>query len=162
MQYIAAAIEIAAVEQKHALAIVDARLRAGRQHEAAQQRRDALRVDREVEAGERFVRRPVAFAGLQFEQLVGVDGDRVSLDRRGCRNRARDDLALHQQALHARVDQAGAELREIENADQEREQADEVEDDDAPRQRRKAVLGEKAQHAAKAVKPPPLRSRRVG
>jgi hypothetical protein len=41
---------------------------------------------------------------------------------------------LHQQALNPGVDQAGAELRQIENADDQREQADDVERDDAPRQ----------------------------
>ena len=50
---------------------------------------------------------------------------------------AGDDLALHQQALDARVDQTGAELRQIENADHEREQAGHVEEDDAPAQARK-------------------------
>ena len=39
---------------------------------------------------------------------------------------------LHQQALDARVDQPGAELGEIENADDEREQPGDVEKDDAP------------------------------
>jgi len=115
-QHVAAAIEIAAVEQQHAFAIVDARLRAGRQHEAAQQRRDALGIDREIETGERLVRRSIALAGLQFEQLVGIDRDRVGLHRGGCRDCAGDNLALHQQALHARLDQAGAELRKVENA----------------------------------------------
>ena len=72
-QHVAAAIEIARVEQQRALAVVDARLRAGRQHEAAQQRRDTLRVDREFERGGGLVDRPVGFAALQLEQLVGID-----------------------------------------------------------------------------------------
>jgi hypothetical protein len=50
---------------------------------------------------------------------------------RGGRDRARDDLALHQQALHARVDQAGAVLRQVKDADHQREQARDVEQDDA-------------------------------
>jgi len=73
---------------------------------------------------------------LQFEQLVGIDRDCVGLDRGRGRDRARDDLALHQQALHARIDQAGAELRQVQNADHEREQARDVEQHDAPRQAR--------------------------
>ena len=44
---------------------------------------------------------------------------------------AGDDLGLHQQALRAGVDQAGAELREIENARHQRDQAGEIERDDA-------------------------------
>ena len=51
-------------------------------------------------------------------------------DRRG------DDLALRLQALHARVDQAGAELVEIEEAGEQRDQPAEIEHDDAARQRR--------------------------
>ena len=41
----------------------------------------------------------------------------VGLDRRRGGDRAGDDLALRQQALHARVDQPGAELVEVEDAD---------------------------------------------
>ena len=67
--------------------------------------------------------RAVAFAGLQLEQPVGIDRDGVGLDGGRGGDRAGDDFALHQQALHARVDQAGAELRQIENADDQREQA---------------------------------------
>ena len=155
-QHVAAAVEIARVEQQRALAVVDARLRARRQHQAAQQRRDAFRIDREFERRERLVDRAVALAGLQFEQLVGIDRDRVGLDRRRGRDRARDDLALHQQALHARVDQAGAELRQIEDADDQREQAGDVEQDDAPRQARRALRDEEAP----APRPKARRTRR--
>ena len=66
---------------------------------------------------------------------VAVDGGRGG-------DRAGDDLALHQQALHARVDQAGAELRQIENADDERDQARDVEEDDAAREAREALADE--------------------
>jgi hypothetical protein len=79
----------------------------------------------------RLVGRPIAFAGLQFQESLGIDRDGVGFHRGGCRDRAGDDLALHQQALHACVDQAGAELREIEYADHERDQAGEIEEDDA-------------------------------
>ena len=81
----------------------------------------------------------VALAGLQLEQPVGIDGDRVGVDRRRGRDRAGDDLALHQQALHARVDQAGAELREVEDAGDQRDQAGEIEEDDAAGEARKAL-----------------------
>ena len=72
---------------------------------------------------------------------VGIDGRR-GRDRRG------DDLALHQQALDARIDQAGAELREIENADDQRQQAGDVEEDDAPGEARKALADEELPRAA--------------
>jgi hypothetical protein len=62
---------------------------------------------------------PEALAGLQLQQLFGVDGDRVGLDRRRRGDRAGDDLALRQQAFDAGVDQPFAELVEIENAGDE-------------------------------------------
>jgi hypothetical protein len=89
-QYVAAAVKVARVDLQRAVAVIDAGLRARRLHEAAQHRRDALQIDREFERGERLVLRPVALAGLQFEQLVGIDGDRVGLDRsRRPRSRSR-------------------------------------------------------------------------
>ena len=75
-QHVAAAVEIAAVEDQHAVAVVDARARLGRRDQAAQHRRDALGIDRKFDAGQRVVGRAVAFAGLQFEQPLGIDGDR--------------------------------------------------------------------------------------
>ena len=69
----------------------------------------------------------VILTGLQFEQVVAIDvgAEAVGGGRRG--DRPGDDLALHHEALHARVDQAGAELRQIENADDERDKARDVE-----------------------------------
>jgi hypothetical protein len=52
---------------------------------------------------------------------------------------------LHQQALRARVDQAGAELRQIEDADDEREQPDDVEQNDAPGEARRALRDDEAE-----------------
>ena len=127
---------------RHAVAVVDARARLGRRDQAAQHRRDALRIDREFERRQRLVRRAVALAGLQLEQLVGIDGDGVGLDGGRGGDRAGDDLALHQQALHARVDQAGAELRQVEDADDQRDQAGEVEEDDAPGEAGEALRDE--------------------
>jgi hypothetical protein len=78
-----------------------------------------------------------AFAGLQVEQPLGIHGVGVGLHRGRGGDGAGDDLALHQQALDARVDQTGAELRQIENADHEREQPGHIEEDDSPAQARK-------------------------
>src|SRR5690606_7769392 len=61
-------------------------------------------------------------------------------------------LSLHQKALHPRVDQAGAELREIENADYEGEQARDVEKDDAAREAGKALGYEEAPGAQQQVR----------
>ena len=47
------------------------------------------------------------------------------------------------QALHARVDQAGAELREIEHAGDQRDQAGEIEEDDAAGEAGEALRNEK-------------------
>ena len=91
---------------------------------------------------ERLLRRAVAFARLQLQQPLGIEGDGVLLGGRRRRDGAGDDLALHQQVLYARIDQAGAELRQVENADDEREQAGEVEEDDAPGEARKARADE--------------------
>ena len=59
--------------------------------------------------------------------------------------------ALHLKALDARVDQAGAELREKDDADRERDQAGEVENDDAPGEARRALRDEKLPGAPQPV-----------
>ncbi len=76
-------------------------------------------------------RSAVGFPGLQIEQPVGIDGDGVGLDGGGSCDRAGDDLALHQQALRPRVDQAGAELRQVKDARDQRDQPGEIERNDA-------------------------------
>ena len=127
------------------MAVVDARARLGRRDQAAQHRRHALRIDREFEAGQALVDRPVVLARLQLEQAVAVDEGAVAVGGAGGRDRAGDDLALHHEALHPRVDQAGAELREIENADDQREQARDVEEDDAAREAGEALADRSCQ-----------------
>ena len=141
-QYVATAAEIAAVEDERAIRAVDARTRVGRQHETAQQRRHALRIDGEFVAVQQVVRRPVAFAGLQLEQAIRVDRERIVLHRRGARDGARDHLALYAQAARARLDQPGAQLGELENADHQHHQAREVENDDAAGEAREALRDE--------------------
>ena len=74
--------------------------------------------------------RLVGLAGLQVEQPLEIDLCVVGIGGGGGgRDRGGDDLALHQQALAPRIDQAGAELGKIENADDEREQSGEIEED---------------------------------
>ena len=75
-QHVAAAEQVAAVDQQHAVAIVDAGARLGRRNKPPQHRGHALGIDRKIDAVERLLRRAVAFAGLQVEQLVRIDGDR--------------------------------------------------------------------------------------
>ena len=138
-----------------AVRVVDAGARLGRRNQTAQHRRDALRIDRELQAGDALV--AVVLARLQFEQAVAVDVGAVAVGGGGGGDGAGDDLALHHEAFDPRVDQAGAELRQIEDADDQRDQAGDVERDDAPRQTRKALADEElrspARDAAKPLSP---------
>src|SRR5262249_11824387 len=58
-------------------------------------------------------------------------------------------------ALHARIDQAGAELRQVEDADDEHHEAGDVQEGDASRQARRTLdrqeLPAPAQHAEPAL-----------
>ena len=64
------------------------------------------------------------------------------------RDRAGDDLALDEEARDARVDQAGAELVEVEDAGDEDDERGEVEDDDTTGEARKDVQPDEAAEAA--------------
>ena len=87
-----------------------------------QHRRDAFRIDRKIEPGQSIVRRAVGFAGLQIEQPVGIDGDGRWFRRcRWRRSRRAMISPVDQQALRPRIDQAGAELRQIKNARHQRD-----------------------------------------
>ncbi len=148
-------IEVAAVENEATGSVVDTGAGICGRHQPAQHGRDALRIDREFKAGECLVRGPVTFARLQPEEALRIDGDGVGLHRRGGGNRARNDLALHHQALDARINQAGAELGEIENPDHERQQAGHVQEHDPAREAREAdaheevpALVQQLQHTA--------------
>jgi hypothetical protein len=138
------------IEEEHPLPVEDAGAGLGRRHQPAQQGRDALGVDGEFERREGFVVEPLGLAGLHLQQLVRIDGDRVGLHRRGTGDRAGDDLALGEQALHPRLDEALTELVEVEEAHQQGHQAGEVEHDDPARQARRGALHE---HAAEMLQP---------
>ena len=154
-QDVAAGIERPGIEQQQAVPVEDPGAGLGRRHQAAQQGRDPLGVDREFERREGFVGEPFRFAGLHLQQLVRIDGDGVGLDRRRACDGARDDLALGEKALYAGFDEALAELVEVEEADEERDEAGEVEHDDAARQARRAALDD---HAAEMLQPRQERS----
>src|SRR5205814_9292488 len=115
-------------------------------------------IDRKLERRESFVARPVALARLELHQPFGVELDGIGLVRRWGRDGAGDDAALDQEALGARVDQAGAELRKIKDADDEREQSGDVEEYDAPREAREALGDEELPDAPRrrADRPPGL------
>ena len=70
-------IKIVAVEDEHAVPIIDARPRVGRRDQTPEHRRHPFRIDREFEPGQRLLRGPVALAGLQIQQALGIDGDGV-------------------------------------------------------------------------------------
>src|SRR4029079_2689876 len=127
-QHVAAGKQIAAVEDQAAFAIENAGARLGGRDQAAQYRGDAFRIDGEIRI---FVGHAVAFAGLQIEQAVGIEGDGVALDGGRGGDRFRDDLGIDQKALRPRFDQAGAELRKIKNARHQGYEAGEVERNDA-------------------------------
>src|SRR5262249_29514480 len=76
-QNVAAAIEVAAVENKHAVAIIDPCTCLRRRNQTAQHRRNPLRIDRKLYSGEGIIRRAVTFPGLQFQQPFGIDRDGV-------------------------------------------------------------------------------------
>ena len=151
-QHVTAAVKAAAVENQRAVAVIDAGARLGRRDEPPQQRRDAFRIDREFVTEQRVVARAVALAGLQLQEPVGIDADGVGLDGRGCGDRPGDDLALDEQALHPRIDQAGAELGEIENAENEGEQAGDVEEHDPAREAREALGDEEMPAVARQAR----------
>ena len=139
-QHLARNVEAAAVEDEIAGAVVDAGARLGRRDQAAQHRRHPLRIDREFKPGHAFIAE--ALAWLQFEQPVPVDVGAVAVGGGGGGNGAGDDLALHHEALDPGVDQAGTELRQVEDAEDERDEARDVERDDTPRQAGEALADE--------------------
>ena len=155
---------MARIEQQVGVAVVDAGAGARRRDQPLEQRRDALRIDREVEVVELVRAGNEALARLQLQQLLGIDVDGIGLDGRRRRDSAGDDLALRHQALDARVDQPVAESVEIEDADDENGQRRQVEEQDAPRQAREDVVAEETpqrhRHAAERRRnggQPPLR-----
>src|SRR5262249_32275356 len=89
-------------------------------------------------------------ASLQVSELFGIDGQAVGLHRGRGRDRACDDLGLHQQALRAGIDQAGAELRQVENARNQREQASDIQRNNTAREARE---GEREQELAGTLEP---------
>src|SRR5262249_26028390 len=119
-QYVAAAIKVAAVEDQRAVAVIDARPRIGRRYQPPQQRRHPLRGDGKFETKKRVIGRAIAFARLQFQKSLRIDIDGVRL-RRLSGDRDGDELALNNQALYPRVDQAGSELGEVNDAQPEGE-----------------------------------------
>ena len=90
-------------------------------------------------ARQRIVVGVARLTGFALKQLLRVELDLVGVDAGGRCEGAGDDLALREQALHLGVDQAGAELIEIENARNEDGKPDQIEDDDAPRQAGEAM-----------------------
>ncbi len=132
--------------------IEDSRARARRRDQPAQDGGDLLGIDRKLQVLVVW-HRGDALAGLQFEQLLRIDSDRIRIDRCGGRNRAGDDLALRQQAFGAGVDQAFAKLVEIEDAADEHHQRDQVEKQDASRQARKHGIAEDAADQREGMRP---------
>ena len=128
---------MARIENQYRVAVIDARPCPCRLDQIAQHRRHALRFDRRIQRFQRIGGGRGAFSRLQFQQLLGIDGNRVGLH--GCRSRDRtsNDASLDEQALDAGVDQPLTELVEIKNARQQNRQRGQIEKDDAPSKRGK-------------------------
>ncbi len=92
---------------------------------------------------------------MELEQPLRIDGDGVGVGGGGSGDGAGDDLALDEQALDARVDQAGAELGKIKNAGDQGDEAREIEQHDAARDAREAAIGELAAEPAQCVERAP-------
>ncbi len=154
-QNLAADIERARVEQQRPVAIVDARARVGRRHQQTQKRRDALGIERELERREHLLAGTVGLAGMELKQPLWIDGDGIGVGGGGSGDGAGDDLALDEQALDARVDQAGAVFGKIQNAGNQRDEAGEIEQDDATGDAREADIGELAAEPAQSIERAP-------
>lgn len=147
---------MAAVEQQVRVGIEDACARARRRDQPRQHRRHLFRIDREFQI--LVVRNGRdALAGLQLQQLLRIDGDGVGVDRCRSRDGTGDDLALRQEAFDTGIDQALAELIEIENAADQNDEGGQIEEQDAPRQARKDGIAEDAADQDEGMSPAPAR-----
>ena len=73
-----------------------------------------------------------------------------------------DDLGIHQQALRTRIDQAGAELRQIEDARHQRDEARQIERDDTAGETGERERKEELSGATQpAQRPPPALALRL-
>ena len=140
---LAPGIEVPGIEEKIGVPVIDASPGPGRRDQPSQHGCDALGIDREVEAVQLVGSRAEAFAGLQLQQLFGVDRNGIRLDGRRGGDGAGNDLALRHQAFDARLDEAVAELVQVENADHQHAKRGKVEKQDAAGQARKDVVAEK-------------------
>ena len=106
-QDVAARVEVARIEQQAALAVVDAAPGCGsgvtRRRSSGATRSGLIENSSGDSASSPSAG---ALAGLHLQQLVGIDLDGVGIDRRRGGDGAGDDLALRQEALDARLDQA--------------------------------------------------------
>ena len=126
--------ERARVEKKRAVAVIDPGARVELRDDAAQQGRHLLGIDGELQGGGVILLAVGALARMKLQELVGVERDRVVLDRRRGRDGPGDDVALGAQRLRLRVDEAGAQLVEIHEAEQHDGKAGQVQEHDAARE----------------------------
>ncbi len=75
-------------------------------------RADTLGVDRELDRILVARRGRGVFARRELQQLLGIDGDGVGVDRGGSGDGGGDDVGLGRQALRPRLDDVGAKLVE--------------------------------------------------
>src|SRR5581483_2532479 len=98
--------------------------------------------------------RPVALTRRELQQLLGVKRYRIGFDRGRGGNGGGDDLALRLQALDARIDEAGTELVDVKESEEERGEPAQVEDEDPAGQRGRESRPDAAKEATPTLRCP--------
>ncbi len=147
---------MARIQDQDPVRVIDPGPGFGRGNQPPEDRPDPLRVHRKVERVEVIAARRDTLASLELEQPFRIDRNGAGVDGGGGGNRTCDDLTLGQQTLHPGIDQAGAKLVEIEDADNERDQADEIDRDDPPGQGGKHIGAENPAEPVEQPAPDPL------
>ena len=133
-KHLPAGIEKLGIQNENAILVVNPRPGAFRLHEGAEQGRHHFRVDRRGKDIQRRNGGRGGFARLQFQQLVGVDGNGVDFHRCLGSDRAGNDLALGGKAVLVGFNQPLPELVEIKNARQQHGKRRKIEKHDPLRQ----------------------------
>ena len=124
------------IDDQRAVAAVDAGARVRRLDQPPQDGGDTLRADRQLEGREAVVAERDARV-LRLGELVGVEHDALGLEGGVGGDGRGDDLALRLQRVALGIDQPGVVLAEVEDAEQQHAQPDEVGDEDASCQARR-------------------------
>ena len=105
--------------------IINACARARGRHETAQHRPDTFGIDRKFKPAI-FIAIAIRLARRELQKFFRINGEGIRFHRGGSGDRSGNNLALCLQTLHTRFNQSGAELVEIEKAQQQRDKAADV------------------------------------